>query len=148
MAIPLTRNQIAIVDVDDYELVNTRLWTAHNNYGNWYAIRKENGIDIKMHRLIMGFPPGLVDHRNRDGLDNRRKNLRLATKSTNGMNRPGVGIFKGIHFDRWTGRWRAEIRVRGRRIRIGRFDTINLAAAAYDKVAKEQFGDFAYLNFP
>jgi len=104
-----------------------------------------------MHRLIMDAPDGTdVDHRNMDRVDNRRSNLRLATRAENlrnqGLSRNNTSGFKGV--SRLDGKWRAEIRVKWKLIYLGLFDDKVEAARAYDTAAKEHFGEFARLNFP
>lgn len=113
-----------------------------------------------MHRLILGLAPGQVgDHRNGNGLDNRRENLRMATYSQNNQNaRPSskkASPFKGVSIrcNRFGGRykarpWAAEIHVDGRKIGLGSFPDEVSAAKAYDVAAREHFGEFAKLNFP
>lgn len=93
------------------------------------------------------WPRSLVDHEDKNGLNNRWRNLREATKSTNGANR-GVsrvsksGV-KGVSLCRVTGRWRADITVQGMRYNLGRFASKEEAAAAYERAACESFGAFA-----
>jgi len=101
-----------------------------------------------MHTFLTGWP--MVDHRNGNGLDNRRANLRPATKSQNGANRliaaSNKSGFKGVDLKK--GRWRAQIKVVGSKIHLGYFDLAEEAARAYDMAAIEAFGEFATLNFP
>lgn len=91
-----------------------------------------------------------VDHIDGNRLNNQRHNLRLATKSQNGANRGAPSNnksgFKGIHFDKFNNKWRAEIWCNNKRKRIGRFERIEDAVIAYNETAKELFGEFAYLN--
>lgn len=155
--IPLTRGKVALVDDEDYERVNVFKWqAAPSQSGIWYAVRTVT-VDgrrapCRMHRFIMGVPVGvLVDHRNRDGLDCQRRNLRVATGSQNGINSPkrkcNSSGFKGVRFYPRSSRWDARIGYQGRKIHIGYFDTPEQAARAYDQKAAELFGEFAYLNF-
>lgn len=103
-----------------------------------------------LHRLIMGEPEGLeVDHRNGDGLDNRRQNLRVATHAQNLANQrlsaANTSGFKGVSFDRTRPNkpWAAYIKHGGRKLFLGRHETREAAAAAYDAKARELFGEFA-----
>jgi len=104
---------------------------------------------VQMHRLIMGFPEGFVDHINGDGLDNRRANLRLATRSQNRANsRPrGRSGLKGV-YGMPGQRWQAWGGVDSTKVYLGTFDDPNHAAAAYDRWAIVAHGEFARLNFP
>jgi hypothetical protein len=98
----------------------------------------------------MGLNP---DHINRDGLDNRKRNLRPATHGENAFNKPKMkrrGIsasnFKGVSLD--GGAWRAQITKGGKTIWLGRFRNEEEAALAYDKAATDHVGEYARLNFP
>jgi len=125
---------------------------------NWLGKR---GRAFPAHRLILSRIMGRelkrtehVDHINHNGLDNRRENLRIATPSQNHGNikkQRGVytSIYKGVCFEsRYKLKWLASIKVGGVQMYIGRYPTEEEAARAYDKKAKELFGEFAYLNFP
>jgi hypothetical protein len=106
-----------------------------------------------LHREIMQAPKGLlVDHKNNDGLDNRRANLRLATHSQNGCNRPrkknGSSRFKGVIFLKDRKRWSARLKKNGKHIFLGNFKNEIDAARVYDEAAKQYHGEFACLNFP
>jgi hypothetical protein len=152
----------AVVDAQDAELVRDYRWAvARGKARGWttYAYSHVKGLaggnrkTLKMHHLIaqaMGLDTERfqVDHRDRDGLNNRRSNLRTATRSQNGMNRviPRAGLYRGAYLTR--GRWQALIRMNRRRIHLGMFATAEEAARAYDKAARELHGEFAVLNFP
>lgn len=108
---------------------------------------------LYMHREILGAPKGVdVDHINKDCLDNRRCNLRLATRSQNLANgtpstQRKVSRFRGV-LRKGSRRWYAEVSVRGTRTRSGPFSTDEQAAIARDAMAREAYGEFATLNFP
>lgn len=159
--IQLTRGKVAMVDDEDFELVSGYgKWTAHKDKNNWYAATTIRvGVNkrrcIKMHRLVMGVLEDKkirIDHKNRNGLDNTRGNLRKATSSQNAMNRrnqkrmPDASKFKGVH--KKCKRIYAAIRVNKILIKLGYFSTEQEAAMAYDEAANKYFGEFAYLNFP
>jgi len=106
-----------------------------------------------MHRAIMNPPDGtVVDHINRNSLNNRRCNLRICTQKENLRNgrpsRRSTSRFKGVYFDKQTRKWIAKIGYNGKTIHLGSFEDEVEAAKAYDRKAYELFGDFAYLNFP
>jgi hypothetical protein len=162
--IPLTHGAVAVIDAADLPLVAPYKWHlsakgyARHTHRIPGAERGKVGI-IMMHRLIAGDPAGvLVDHENRVRTDNRRRNLRQATRCGNSQNvtskKQREGGFKGVTLAP-SGRFAAAARVgpveaNGRRkiVHLGRFDTAELAARAYDRAASEAFGEFASLNFP
>lgn len=92
------------------------------------------------------WPIGDVDHRDRDRSNNRWVNLREATRLQNHANRgnfPHSAPYKGVSYDKQTGRWRARLRKNGKLIDLGRFDTPEEARAAYVTAARVHFGEFA-----
>lgn len=159
--IPLTQGQVALVDDEDFEELNKYKWFAvRQRTGNFYASRcivkrtndSWNQKFIIMHRIISRTPDNLIcDHKNGNGLDNRQKNLRNCNRSENNMNRKLTDRnscgFKGVFFLKQTGKWRAAIGLHNKHFYIGSFSTKEDAAKAYDKKAKELFGEFAKLNF-
>lgn len=92
----------------------------------------------------------MIDHINGNGLDNRRKNLRLVTKSQNMMNRGiqknNTSGFMGVSFHKATGRWRAYIKKDKKQFYLGLFDNKKDAAIAYNEATKFYHGEYAYLN--
>lgn len=150
--IPLTQGKFAIVDTKDYERLAQYKWHAVKMHGIYYARRKVNGKFIQMHREILNVPVGFVcDHKNHNGLDNRRCNLRICTHAQNIQNsRPrtdGTSRYKGVSWNRRNRKWRASICHGGHSIYIGYYDYEADAAIAYDDTAIELFGEFACLNF-
>lgn len=149
--IPLTKGKVAIVDVEDYEWLSEHKWWTSTKSSGFYACRQENNAKIYMHRIIIKAPQGLfVDHIDRNGLNNRRSNLRLCTISQNIRNRRskiGTSKYKGVYWDKKCNKWRAAIFLR-EHTNLGLFDNEVDAAKAYDRKADELFGEFAYLNFP
>ena len=153
--IPLTQGRAAIVDDRDYDRVSKFKWYAHFIDAHWYASRNTPrdapGPRIeRMHRSIISVPAGLVaDHRNGDGLDNRRANLRIATRQQNGWNhaKSQRGSSRFIGVSREGAGWRAKISCGRRGIQIGYFAQEIDAAIAYDAKCRELRGEFARLNF-
>lgn len=155
--IPLNHDA-ACIDLVMMPLVISHKWTIKRGRHTDYAKRESHGKTIMMHREIMEMylgrklrPSEHIDHIDGNGLDNRLSNLRIATASQNQANRPGQrgsSIFKGVHY-RPSGKrpWYAAIRVDHELIHLGSFETEVDAAGAYDKVAFQHFGEFAFLNF-
>jgi hypothetical protein len=154
--VPLTRSLFALVDEADFADVSRWNWCAMQTRGVWYAIRGRTPNDaggktapVLLHRYLLGEPAEDVDHRDRDGLNNRRENLRKATSTQNSMNtmsRSGSSRFKGVSWSR--NHWRAAMRLNYKTIHLGRFDTEEEAARAYDEAARRLHGEFARVNFP
>jgi hypothetical protein len=152
--IPLSQGLVALVDDEDYDQASMHQWYAARVNGSIYAQRSArlpNGGQVtqKIHTHLTGWP--LVDHINGNGLDNRRSNLRPATKAENNRNkrryRNSTSGFKGVS-QRGNGRWRAYIYVNGRRVGLGDHATAEAAARAYDAAAPVHHGEFARLNMP
>lgn len=162
------RGESVVVDDVDDAYVASRIWRAKRGRGatlyalsTWYDGSGKQ-CDIRLHRALLGLPiddPRFVDHINGDGLDNRRKNLRVVTRRQNSFNirnAPNVkkGAFKGVYLVP-SGRYIAKIvaprpdgAARASNVCLGTFDTPEEAARAYDAKAREQFGEFAACNFP
>ncbi|MGA2093555.1 MAG: AP2 domain-containing protein [Sedimentisphaerales bacterium] len=149
----------AIVDVEDYYRYGKFQWCMGGTGKKCYAARGVRGADGKLrvtflHRLIMNAPKGkLVDHKNGNSLDDRRANMRLATRKQNMQNRQKTSTktssrYIGVYFDRARKKWVAEINYRKRRVFLGRFEAEEAAARTYDEAAKRYRKDFARLNFP
>jgi hypothetical protein len=151
--IPLTQGQVALIDDEDWDLVKGYKWFAFKMCNTYYAATSQHGgkrpRTLFMHRLIMGANyEQRVDHRNRNGWDNRKDNLRFSSVSENAMNKvssKGNSMYKGVCWDR--GKWKASIAINGVNFHIGRFNSEEVAARAYDEKAKEMFGEFVLLNF-
>lgn len=149
--VPLTRGKFALIDSADAHRVGGYNWQAVRISNTWYAVRNErvNGLrrTVYMHRMLLGEPDGEVDHRNLDGLDNCRSNLRVASHAENNRNKPrrrdNVSGAKGVSWDAQRSKWFAKITADKRQIALGRFDSMDEARAAYERAAKALFGEFA-----
>jgi hypothetical protein len=159
---PKFPHAIALIDATDWERVldigRRSRWHAMEapSARTLYVCRhigRGPGSLIMLHRVLLELAtddPSFVDHQNRDGLDNRRTNLRLASRSQNGRNRIGHSKtgYKGVALHSRSGKYQARIRIGGCLRHLGTFPTPEVAARAYDTAARELFGEFAYLNFP
>jgi len=155
--IKLNHGFVAVVDDEDYKSVVLRKWRAFRvkNSDLVYAITDEylgNGKykSVLMHRFIMQPMDGVtVDHQNSNGLDNRRSNLRFATRTqqqANTRKTKGASRFKGVWLNKANAKWKAHIKIFGKRQYLGQFDTEEEAAKAYNNQAVVFFGEFAKLN--
>lgn len=150
-----TRGKHVVIDVDDFEFVSSRTWRIHLGWNNTpYATTSvEIGERLRsrsIHRLLMNPPSGMVvDHRNRNTLDNRRQNLRICTRTENTRNRvsrTGTSIYKGVFWVAVRSRWVAKLLHDKKQVWLGAYQTEEEAAEAYNRAAVHYFGEFACLN--
>jgi hypothetical protein len=167
--VQLTRGFAALIDDADESLVAPFSWQAGGSDANkspyaTYVRHTPTGVvHIAMHRLIMGAGPGqLVDHRDGDGLNNTRSNLRICTSLENARNKSAyarrkraAGGFLGVLFNKRARLWVATIHAgppnrngEAKKITLRCHTTAEEAARAYDSAAGYYFGEFAGLNFP
>jgi hypothetical protein len=164
--IKLTRGKFTLVDNEDFEWLNQWKWLFDGKCaaraehikgtGRWPNQKYKH---IQMHRTILEKYNLLkdnleTDHINRNPLDNQKKNLRMVTHIENSINRGlpknNSSGFKGVTFDKDTTnrykKWKAHIKLNNKHINLGRFLTKEEAALAYNKIAKNNFGEYCYLN--
>jgi len=153
--IKLTTGEVALVSKKDLSDISKHNW-YHLRVGKEgyekrvYAQSHIDGTPVQMHRFILDFPDGEVDHINGDGLDNRRKNLRVCSRSQNLCNKGSYegssSQYKGVHYRSGRDHFEAELYYEGERYWLGVFDSEREAALAYDRKALEIHGEFARLN--
>ena len=162
--IPLSRGLVTMVDDSDYEWLSQWKWFARKSRDTYYAYRngKRNGTKrpmIIMHREIMQTPDGMqTDHKDWNGLNNQRHNLRNCTADQNHGwlrprgNTPYLGVSKYQWFKKRSGTWGVGYKVSITHNKIiydlGTTRDVIEAAKRYDAKAKELKGEFACLNFP
>jgi len=145
--IPLPNDRYTLVDAEDYDYFSQWNWSVHSDgyaHRNLYTGRKATG-NIRLHRaIIKAQPDQIVDHINRDKLDNRKSNLRICASGENransGLNRNNKAGLKGVH--KKVSRYIA----RHKRVDLGRFDDAIDAAKCYDAALTERFGHYAATN--
>ena len=134
------------MDDSDFEWLNQWKWSvmqgkyAHRNAGG--------GKWVRMHRLIMGEPVGLVvDHINGDTFDNRRINLRVCTQHQNSLNsrvnKNSRSGHKDVFWDRAREKWFVQVMYSGKKHSIGRYSSLPDALAARDTTIEKLHGEFA-----
>lgn len=156
--IPITKGKFAMVDDDMFDRLSAFKWFAQHSGNTWYACRhppmimgKRIGL-IHMHRVVLEKHRrrGKVDHRDRNGLNNQRSNLRPATNLGNAANKaPGVTNktgYKGVFFFKSRNKYSANIQSKNGDAFLGYYDSPVDAAKAYNEAAKAAYGEFAYLN--
>lgn len=155
--IQLNRGYVALVDDEDYDRVSKINWTVHIRHDKKLVRHYARTTTLKrlgkrrhlfMHCFIMGTTG--IDHWDNDGLNNQKYNLRKATQSLNNANMrksPGCSsIYKGVTFEKESGRWRARACKDGVRYQLGVYGDQLSAARAYNEKMSELFGEFARLN--
>lgn len=176
--IPLTQDKFAMVDDADFDWLSSIKWwlkTEDKKKGKYYAQRgitnNANGKPSSrtMHREIMGVtdPSIIVDHKDRNGLNNQRSNLRFATPFQSSINKSTTSAsgYMGVYINNWNRKytrkdgsighyfgtnWRAQIKPfpNSKTLNLGTFSIKEDAAMAYDEAARKYHGEFAYQNFP
>ncbi len=167
------RKYIALVDDDDFIKVSQHKWNVAHAGTNIYAgttiINNKKKSSIRMHRFIMGCSIGdgrIIDHKDGNGLNNQKSNLRECNLAQNGANRRpkrnGTSKYLGVslhktkktYFRKSTQtmevshstQWQSAIRLSGKSLYLGSFNNEEEAALSYNEAAKKYHGEFARLN--
>lgn len=148
--IPLTKGKSVVVDDADMDLVSKHIWKAHRattKRENWYAYAMIDGRKVYLHRMLMNAPKGSdTDHIDGDGLNNRRSNLRVCSRSENNRNavrHPNKCGAVGVQFHRQHNLFVAFLWFGKRRKRLGYFKTLEAAIEARRSAAEREYGGFA-----
>ena len=136
-------NSIVLIDDEDYDSISSQTW-----YKNETSFVNQDRVPIG--NFILGYEgPLIVDHKDRNFRNNQKENLRLATHQQNCANQgPKRGKYKGVSFHKGTGKFQVHLQSGEEKVYIGIFTSEVRAAKAYDELAKQYFGEFAYINFP
>ena len=152
--IPLSKGKFAIVDDEDYNRLSGYRYYFHvKGYAMRWLGRNHSPCETYLHHDILGKPPAgmVVDHINRDKLDNRKSNLRFVTRAQNRVNsrktRYGAySDYRGAHYHKRLKKWAASIGHGGKLIHLGYFENEHEAALAYNEAAVKYHGEYAKLN--
>lgn len=166
---PKHGKHIALIDDGDYQMVVAYKWYLRKTKGTFYAqcwskmvAGKRHGIH--MHRIILGVtdPKVFVDHKDHNGLNNLRSNIRICTQSQNAKNRTSeknvTSVYLGVslNIDKRNKKeykyWAVHFKINGKLKHVGQFPNTKegevKAAKRYDHYALNNYGEFANLNFP
>ena len=149
--VPLTKGYEAVIDAADAQFVGGWNWFAKVKSRTVYVRRNDfssgRQITVLLHRVLMDAQDGQdIDHRDGNGLNNQRINLRIATKSQNMHNQrlrsDNVSGFKGVYWNKAERKWAAAIKLHGKQRHLGCFQTPELASAAREAASTELHGEF------
>lgn len=156
----LTQGKVALIDDEDFDYLNQWKWFAIKDSNTYYAGRSVKSTSgnsrqniITLHRFIMKCKFGdgkIIDHKDRNGLNNQKSNLRFATYSQNSQNKKskknGSSKYLGVSFSKRKKLWEVRIKVNGKNKRIGYFKLEKEAAKVYNREAIIAYNEFANLN--
>lgn len=138
------------MDDSDYESLSQYKWECrkHINVKRRIYSGRNHYTVMYMHRQILNAETGvMVDHKDRNALNNQRENLRLATASQNQCNRGkprhSASPYKCVYYRASRNKWEARIKINKKRIALGCFETAEMAWEAYKRASEKYHGDFA-----
>ena len=135
----LSNGQIALIDLIDVDLIKQHRWRFNNGYAR--SVIGDRTNHVYLHHFLIKDRNGLeIDHKNGNGLDNRRSNLRLATSGQNKINRKSIGVSVV------NGKFRAFICVNKKNINLGTFTSFEKALQVREGAANRLHGEYAYIK--
>lgn len=158
--IPLSQGKEALVDDEDYEWLMEWKWSyLEPGYATRYELKGESEKESRllyMERIVWEYHQGpigkglVINFKNENGLDNRLRNLRLATHAqaiwTQKARTGYTSEYKGVWWHKKNEKWISRIRRGGKQLHLGYFENEKEAARAYNKAALKYFGEYAWLN--
>lgn len=154
-AIPVGKCRLSIIDQDDYDRISKSSWFVKKGRYTCYAGTRDcHKKTTSLHREVLNLKQGdpIIDHRNGNGLDNRKCNLRISTYEANNFNSrirsDNISGYRGVSWHKGRKKWCAQISVNKKVIHGGYYSNPQAAAMAYDKLAIINRGEYAKLNFP
>ena len=143
--IHLPKNKYALIDNEDFALVNQFSWYITNK---GYAATKTRKYSFLMHRLVMNISKGeVIDHINFNPLDNRKRNLRICSQQQNSfhsrLSKNNTSGYKGVYLNKRLNKWVVQIMVSRKCIPLGLFEDIEKAVFTRKEAEKTYFGQFA-----
>lgn len=147
------------IDAQDADLFHAHKWyilvqKRPNGTQKRYLMRKDGKATVYFHREALGVTERAtdVDHKDGDGLNNSRENIRVCTRRQNKYNggsyHGSSSRHKGVSWDNHHGRWLCRYTINRRSVQVGYFDDEDEAGRAYDKAVRELHGAFFHPNFP
>jgi hypothetical protein len=141
-----------LIDESDFNLLIKYDWKIQTDpRGTQYLVRRYKGKKIYFHREVLEAKEDeLIDHKDRNGLNNRRDNLRRSSKSLNLHNTPSRSSteYKGVYWDKHRKLFKCHLTYKGITVNLGRHTSAEVAATHYDMAVVYLYGEFATLNFP
>lgn len=160
--IELTQGMVALIDEEDFDRVNQYKWHLSKTHKNKsyceYQIYDGKGNRVRryMHRFILNIVDKSIeiDHIDGNGLNNQKQNLRESNRNENMSNRTvnnknNTSGYRGVYWHKAGNKWMASLQHKGKYVYLGLYEDKDEAAHAFDKKARELFGEFCgKLNFP
>jgi len=149
--LPISGGQQVLLDDGDFEALSKFRWTAQKRKHTFHAARYEGKKYVYMHRLLVSAGPGeQVDHKDGNGLNNQRDNLRVATRAQNQMGYRHDCVqrgSRGVYWHKAAKKWMARLVHNQKGVYLGLFNNKADAQQAYNEASQRLFGDFAQRNF-